>query len=78
MSALLIVLMLSAADGGVIGLDPNDPLYSTCPEGPPTVEVTQEKVDAVPVLAPYLSWLLLHPDRAARAACLLETCDATR
>jgi hypothetical protein len=40
-------------------------LYATCPDAPPT-----EKLDG--------GWVLMPPERAARVACLMETCEAHR
>ena len=81
MAALLALLLtqVNAPDHSTqVGLNPNDALYASCPVGPPTVEVDEAKVQELPVLAPYLGWLLLHPERASRVACLLETCDDAR
>lgn len=64
MTPVLLALVLGAADGG-LEAPFADPLYSTCPEAPPVVEL-----DGGAVLLPAM--------RAARVACLMETCDDAR
>src|SRR6185295_9734781 len=63
----LALLALAAADGGAsdAGLGWNDPLYAQCPQAPPPVPLEDG------------SWKL-PPARAARNACLAETCEARR
>jgi hypothetical protein len=52
-------------------------LYDRCPDAPPPtpVEVRGSFYEPVEVVDGGQSWLL-PPDRAARAACLMETCRA--
>lgn len=67
----LISIVLAQADGGT-PLPVNDaggsysaPLYETCPAAPPSLVLDG-------------GFVLLPPERSARLACLMETCDADR
>ena len=63
MHALLLTLVLTSADGGITF---DAPLYVFCPL------TTQQAVTIDG------GFVLLPPERAQRAACLLETCEAHR
>jgi len=81
MPFILALALSQAPDAGVTGLDPHEPLYSSCPDALPTEVIT-------PVNAPLLGQMLLDgalnghrlstPERAARLACFIESCDADR
>jgi hypothetical protein len=61
------------ADAGVLAPTFSEPLYATCPEAPPAEKVTNDTW-----LRPPAGSYILSPKRAARNACLMETCDVDR
>lgn len=61
--AFLLSALLAIDGGTPRGFD--GPLYRACPEAPP-----MQRLDGGVVLMP--------PERAARVACLMETCEAHR
>lgn len=68
MFALSFVALVGALDGGVerVPLDRGVAvIYDTCPAAPPTVALDG-------------GWKLLPPERAARLACIMETCEVDR
>lgn len=71
-TAIVVAVAAAAADGGTLdaGTAPrfSDPLYSECPPAS-TAGAAAQREDG--------SWVL-PPARAARNACLMETCDARR
>lgn len=72
---LLAALPAHASDGGVW----DSPLYDQCPDAPPpeAVEVRGSFFEPVAVPDGGTSWLL-PPERAARVACLMKTCETRR
>lgn len=67
----LISIVLAQADGGHdfavndAGGSYSAPLYETCPAAPPSLVLDG-------------GFLLFPPERAARIACLMETCESDR
>lgn len=61
------------ADAGVLAPTFSEPLYATCPDAPPAEKVTNDTW-----LRPPVGSYILSPKRAARNACLMETCDVDR
>lgn len=59
------------ADGGVPAF--TSTLYATCPDAPPVIVL-----DGGVAGAGFAGWRLMHPDRAARIACLMQTCEVDR
>jgi hypothetical protein len=78
----LTLMVLAAVDGGVVdapvtGLDPFDPLYSSCPVAPPAVVIdTLNRVGIATEIASgsFNGFTLMSPARSARVACLMDTC----
>lgn len=73
---LFLAAPARASDGGVRF---DAPLYGSCPEAPPPepVEVRGSFFGPVEALDGGQSWLL-SPERAARNACLMATCESHR
>lgn len=68
MSALVLALVLASdagvpVDGGIRVFE--DPIYSVCPEAPPVIPLDG-------------GWTLTPPERNARLACGLVTCETDR
>lgn len=47
-------------------------IYSTCPEAPPVIVLDGG------ISGAYAGWRLMSPERAARVACLMQTCEVDR
>lgn len=68
---VLLAALAQAPDGGVpasadAGIQVfDDPIYAMCPDAPPATELDG-------------GWLLISPERTARLACGLVTCETNR
>jgi hypothetical protein len=62
---------LSPIDGGSPAF--SDTIYATCPDAPPVIVL-----DGGVAGEAFAGWRLMHPDRAARVACLMQTCEVDR
>lgn len=86
--SILLVGQVSGVDGGVANVVAQfdapvtftDPIYKSCSDAPPVIEVSNPDggSDQMPDGGVAAKWLLLPPERAARHACILASCETNR
>ena len=78
MTSWVLLMMLSAVDGGVSALPVTftDAVYASCPDAPPSIDASGFQLPDGGTSD--LGSVLLPPLRSARIACLMETCDTDR